>query len=112
VTVSLSRYDSSKSYKNQKSFDCGHRVIKDFVARSLKQQTQRNLSVADVLTEADDLFVGFCTLMSASISKSEFAATQPHSLPGSVPVTKLSTLEVSLTYARKGCGAFVPAPTR
>jgi ribosomal protein S18 acetylase RimI-like enzyme len=104
VTVSLSRYDPSKSYKNQKSFDCGHKVINDFVGRSLKQQTQRNLSVAYVLTEAYDLFVGFCTLMSASISKSELAATQPPSLPGAVPVTKLSMLGVSLTHARKGYG--------
>jgi ribosomal protein S18 acetylase RimI-like enzyme len=104
VTVSLSRYDPSKSYPNQKSFDCGHKVINDFVARSLRQQTQRNLSVAYVLTENDDLFVGFCTLMSASITKSELAATQPPSLPGAVPVTKLAMLGVALTHARQGYG--------
>jgi hypothetical protein len=71
VAVSLSRYDPSKSYKNQKSIDCGHKVINDSVARSLK---------------------------------SELAAIHPPSLPGAVPVTKLSMLGVSLTHARKGYG--------
>jgi GNAT superfamily N-acetyltransferase len=104
VVVSLSRYDPSISYKNQKSFDCGHKVINDFVARSLKQQTQRDLSVAYVLTDEDSHFIGFCTLMSASIGKSDLAATHPPSLPVTVPVTKLSMLGVSLTHARQGYG--------
>jgi GNAT superfamily N-acetyltransferase len=104
VVVSLSRYDPSISYKNQKSFDCGHKVINDFVARSLKQQSQRNLSVAYVLTDEDDLLIGFCTLMSASIGKSELAATQPPSLPMAVPVTRLSMLGVLLTHAGLGYG--------
>ena len=104
MTVSLSVYDPSKSYQNQKSFDCGHKVINDFVARSLKQQTQRNLSVAYVLTDEHDLFIGFCTLMSASIGKEELVATLPPSLPRAVPVTKLSMLGVALTHARQGYG--------
>jgi GNAT superfamily N-acetyltransferase len=104
VTVALSVYDPSKSYQNQKSFDCGLKVIKDFVARSLKQQTQRNLSVAYVLTDENDLFIGFCTLMSASIAKDELAATSPPSLPSAVPVTKLSMLGIALTHARQGYG--------
>lgn len=104
MTVSLSVYDLSKSYPNQKSFDCGHKVINDFVARSLKQQAQRNLSVAYVLTDEDDLFIGFCTLSAASIGKEELAATQPPSLPRAVPVTKLSMLGVALTHARQGYG--------
>jgi hypothetical protein len=102
VAVSLSVYDPSKSYKNQKSFDCGHKVINDFVARPLKQQTQRSLSVAYVLTDEHDLFIGLCTLLSASIAKAELAATHPPSLPAAVPVTKLSMLGVTLTHEREG----------
>jgi hypothetical protein len=49
MAIALSRYEPSKSYKAQKAFDCGHGVINNFVARTLKQQTQRNLSVAYVL---------------------------------------------------------------
>ena len=104
MAVSLSRYDPSKSYKNQKSFDCGHKIINDFVARTLQQQTLRNLSVAYVLTEDDDSFVGFCTLMAASIGKADLAVTNPASLPIAVPVTKLSMLGVSTAYNRKGYG--------
>lgn len=104
MAVSLSVYDPSESYKNQKAFDCGHKVINDFVARSLKQQTQRSLSVAYVLTDEDNLFIGFCTLMSASIVKADLAATDPPSLPNAVPVTKLSMLGVALTHKRQGYG--------
>ena len=104
MPVALSLYDPTKTYPNQKTFDCGHKVINDFVARSLKQQTQRSLSVAYVLTDANDLFIGFCTLMAASIGKDELLATHPPSLPRAVPVTKLSMLGVALTHARQGYG--------
>jgi ribosomal protein S18 acetylase RimI-like enzyme len=104
MPVALSRYDPSKSYKNQKSFDCGHEAINGIVARTLRQQTQRNISVGYVLTDDDDSFVGFCTLMMANIGKAELAATNPPSLPYAVPVTKLSMLGVSTAYKRNGYG--------
>jgi hypothetical protein len=81
LAIALSRYEPSKSYKAQKAFDCGHGVINNFVARTLKQQTQRNLSVAYALTDDDDSFIGFCTLMAASIGRTDLAATDPPSLP-------------------------------
>lgn len=104
MAIALSRYDPSKSYKNQKAFDCGHEVINNFVARTLKQQTQRNLSVAYVLTDDDDSFIGFCTLMAASIGRADLEATNPPSLPLAVPVTKLAMLGVANTHKGKGYG--------
>ena len=76
MAIIISRYDPAIAYSNQKSFDCGHEAINGFVARSLKQQVQRNLSAAYVLTDGDT-FVGFCTLMAASIGRAELAATNP-----------------------------------
>jgi hypothetical protein len=73
MAITISRYDPAIAYDQQKSFDCGHEVINGFGARSLKQQVQRNLSAAYVLTD-DDTFVGFCTLMAASIGRAELAA--------------------------------------
>lgn len=104
MAVAISRYDPAKSYKGQKAFDCGHEVINIFVARALKQQTQRNISVAYVLTEDDTTFVGFYTLMSASIHKEELSALAPGSLPRQVPVAKLAMLGVSTIYKGQGLG--------
>jgi ribosomal protein S18 acetylase RimI-like enzyme len=104
MAIAVSRYDPSKSYKGQKTFDCGHEVINNFVARTLKQQTQRNLSVAYVVTDDDDSFIGFCTLMAASIGRTELAATDPPSLPIAVPVTKLAMLGVANAHKGRGYG--------
>jgi ribosomal protein S18 acetylase RimI-like enzyme len=104
MAVAISRYDPAKSYIGQKAFDCGHEILNNFVARALKQQTQRNISVAYVLTEDDTTFVGFYTLMSASIHKEELSALAPGSLPHQVPVAKLSMLGVSTHYKGRGLG--------
>lgn len=103
MAITISRYDPAIAYNHQKSFDCGHQAINGFVVRSLKQQVQRNLSAAYVLTD-DDTFVGFCTLMAASIGRAELAATSPPSLPAAVPVTKLSMLGVAKSHSRQGLG--------
>jgi ribosomal protein S18 acetylase RimI-like enzyme len=105
MPVALSRYDSEKSYKGQKSFDCGHKVINDFVVRSLKQQTKNNNSVGYVLTEDDTTFVGFYTITSTSIQREELVVASLASSPPLVPVTKLSMLGVSLAYKRRGYGS-------
>jgi GNAT superfamily N-acetyltransferase len=105
MAVALSRYDPDKSYKGQKTFDCGHKVINDFVAASLKQQTKNNNSVGYVLTEDDTTIVGFYTLTSTSIQREDLAAASLVSTPPLIPVTKLSMLGVSLAYARQGCGS-------
>ena len=57
MAIIISRYDPAIAYSNQKSFDCGHEAINGFVARSLKQQVQRNLSAAYVLTDGDTVVV-------------------------------------------------------
>ena len=51
-----------------------------------------------------DSFIGFCTLMAASIGRTELAATDPPSLPKAVPVTKLAMLGVSNVHKGKGYG--------
>lgn len=103
MTISLSRYDPSRTYRNQKTFDCGHRVINEFVSSSLKQQVQKGLSVAYVIAE-NDLFVGFCTVMAASVSREALAVAYSRSLPKAVPVTKLSMLGVAKSHSGRGHG--------
>ena len=104
--VILSKFDPLKVYVGQKSFDCGHKIINDFVANSLKPQTKRGVSVAYVLTDSDDQnrLAGFYTLMAASIGRDELSALSPPSLPALVGVSKLSMLGVDKKYERNGFG--------
>lgn len=108
MVIALSKYDASKAYPGQKTFDCEHQAINGIVANGLKQQVQRGLSVAYVLTDDGDgdggRFIGFCTLMAASIGRTDLAAINPPSLPQAVPVTKLAMLGVDKRYKGQGCG--------
>lgn len=106
MQVVLSKFDPSKTYFGQKSFDCGHKIINDFVANSLKQQVKREVSVAYVLTDGDDQgrLVGFYTLMAASIGRDDLAALNPPSLPSFVGVSKLAMLGIQKEYRRNGFG--------
>ena len=104
MPLEIARYDPSRTYRGQPNFDCGHQVINGFVVKGLRQQVQRDLSVAYVLTDEAGTFIGFLTLMMASIGRADLAAVNPGSLPFAVPVTKLAMLGVSVQHQDKGYG--------
>lgn len=106
MRVIFSCYDSEKTYVGQKQFDCGHQIINKFVHGSLKGQIRKKISVAYVLTDADDQdrFVGFFTIGQHSISGNLLSNAERGRMPTTVPCAKIGMLGVDLKYANKGYG--------
>ena len=107
MRVELSLYDPAVTYPGQKQFDCGHAVINAFVRSSLKPQVKKNLSVAYVLTDADqgDRFVGFYTVAQHLIDLSLLSALQLGSLPKKIPCTRLVMLGIDKEYQGQELGS-------
>lgn len=107
MKIELSPYDAASTYLGQKQFDCGHAIINQFARGSLKQQVKKGLSVAYVLTDADDQdrFVGFYTIAQHMIDMSLLSAMQLGSLPKQIPCTRLIMLGVDQKYAHQDLGS-------
>lgn len=107
MNVTLSRYDTSHTYTGQKQFDCGHIVINAFVRNSLKSQVKKSLSVAYVLTDADqeDRFVGFYTIAQHIVDVSLLSTLQLGSLPFKIPCSRLVMLGIDKRYRGQQLGS-------
>jgi len=104
ATLKLETFDLLKTYKGIKSFDCNNEMINQFVQKNLKKRVKKHFSQAYVLLE-NDKFVGFYTLDTFSIVKSDFEfENRPSSLPPIVPVVKLSMLGVDKSLQGQGIG--------
>ena len=103
--LTLEKFDSSKTYKGQKEFDCNNEMINRFVQKNLKKRVKKHLSQAYVLLE-DERFVGFYTLDSFSIAKNNFELEEhkPSGLPPIVPLIKLSMIGIDKSLQGKGLG--------
>ncbi|MDP3135133.1 MAG: GNAT family N-acetyltransferase [Burkholderiaceae bacterium] len=109
MTVALEKFDPTKTYAGLKKagkggFDCGHKLINDFVAGSLKQQVQARSSVAWVLTDDANLdqngnpfLVGFYTWTMMSVDQS-LLVHLGSKLPKLVPCVRLVMLGVDKNY--------------
>jgi len=98
-------FDTSVSYKNIKSFDCGNEMINTFVHKSLKKRVKKYLSQAYVLLDEKETFVGFYTLDTFSITREIFElADKPSGLPPIVPVIKLGMLGLDKSLQKQGIG--------
>ncbi len=107
MTLELSLYNPALTYAGQKQFDCEHDLINAFVRNSLKPQVRKNLSVAYVLTDAEqgDRFVGFYTIAQHTIDVSALSALQRGSLPRQIPCSRLIMLGVDKHYQKMQLGA-------
>ena len=107
MRVELSPYDPAITYPGQKQFDCGHAGINAFVRSSLRPQVKKNLSVAYVLTDAEqgDRFVGFYTIAQHLIDLSLLSALQLGSLPKKIPCTRLVMLGIDKEYQGQELGS-------
>lgn len=107
MSVELSLYDPALVYAGQKQFDCGHAVINSFVHHSLKPQVKKSLSVACVLTDADqaNCFVGLYTVVQHLIDVSLLSAMQLGSLPRKIPCSRLMMLGVDKRYKGQQLGS-------
>ena len=107
MAVELSLYDPGLTYLGQKQFDCGNPVINAFVRGSLKPQVKKNLSVAYVLTDAEQSgqLVGFYTLAQYAVSVALLSSLQIGSLPRSIPCSRLVMLGVDVRYQKRHFGS-------
>ncbi len=105
-TIVLETFDPSKTYINQKRFDCENKAINKFVAGSLKKQVKQSLSNCFVLVDTDnnDRFVGFYTISAFSINADMLSVLSKGSLPARIPVSRLVMLGVDKEYKGRGLG--------
>jgi len=104
INLKLEKFDPSKTYKGQKTFDCNNEMINRFVYKSLKKRVKKHLSQAYILLE-NERFIGFYTLDTFSIAKENFELeNKPSGLPPIVPVVKLSMLGIDKSYQGQGLG--------
>lgn len=102
--IVIESYQTDKTYKNQKKFDCGNAVINKFAAQSLKSQVRKHLSKAYVLTGDQDSFMGFYTLCAFSLIANQFDGFRNAGLPASIPCIRLIMLGVDKNYQKLGYG--------
>ncbi|MBW8191037.1 GNAT family N-acetyltransferase [Neiella marina] len=102
----LEQYDSTKTYYQQKKFDCGHGVINKFVRSSLKKQVSQQFSKAYVLLDCDDneRFCAFYTLTSFKLLASDMEKLSGGSLPKDIPCVRLVMLGVDNSLQGQGIG--------
>lgn len=97
-------FDTTKTYKGLKNFDCGNEMINHFARKSLKKRVKKHLSQAYALLE-NDTFVGFYTLDTFAITREDFdIQNRPSGLPPMVPVVKIGMLGVAKTLQGQGIG--------
>lgn len=100
----LEKYEASKTYFQQKKFDCGNKIINKFVHTSLKNQVSKQFSQAYTLLDQknDDRFSAFYTLSSFKLSASDMERLSSGSLPRDIPCVRLIMLGVDKKL--QGCG--------
>lgn len=102
----IEQYDTSKTYFQQKKFDCGNKIINKFVHSSLKKQISQHFSQAYVLldTENSECFSAFYTLTSFKLSAPELDKLSQGSLPKDIPCVRLVMLGVDKSLQGQGIG--------
>ena len=102
----LEGYDPTKTYFQQKKFDCGNDVINRFVASGLKKHVRDNLSKCFVLLDQNnsDKFVGFYTLTSFAIDAPLLESMSRGRLPNKVPCTRMVMPGVDKAYQKRNLG--------
>ena len=102
----IERYDVNKTYFQQKTFDCGNKVINKFVHASLKKQVRNGFSQAYVLLDQDnnERFSAFYTLASFKLLASDMAAISADSFPRDIPCVRLIMLGAERELQGQGIG--------
>jgi len=104
--IVIEKFDTSKTYKGIKQFNCNHDMINHFATSSLKQNVKKDMCQAYVLldTSKDDKFVGYYNIMAFSIAKEDFD-NPPRGATKQIPALRLVMLGVDKTYAGQGLGS-------
>jgi GNAT superfamily N-acetyltransferase len=102
----IERYEPTKSYFQQKKFDCGNKIINKFAHSALKKQVKQHLSQAYVLLDLQDneKLSAFYTLTSFKLQANELDKLSKGSLPRDIPCVRLVMLGVDLSLQGQGIG--------
>lgn len=103
----IEAFNKGQSYKGLKTFDCGDKVINDYVKNNLKRDGERDNKKIYVLLnpEKGDELVGFVSVHLYLIGKQEVPEEAfPYSLPKAVAVVKISMIAVTNEYQKDGWG--------
>jgi hypothetical protein len=104
----LSAYDPAKRYQNHKSFDCGHKVVNDYInKKTIKTHTQKNYCRCFVVTDGCANIVAFYTLQACSVEREMFKGLVNNSLPTELSCLKIGMLGVDTSYKRKRVGTML-----
>lgn len=103
----LGKYQSNIKYAGQNQFDCGNKILNNYVRNSLKKNVNCNYCHAIVLTKDHDKeLIGICSYAPYSLKKDKASKIDAlsGSLPESIPVVRIIMLAVKTKYQRKGYG--------
>lgn len=98
--IVLEQFDIAKSYSNIKTFDCGNELINKIPQSLNKQVKDGNIAsyvLIDLQHSQEDFIIGFYTISSFAIAKSEFD-TGLANLPTSIPCLRLIMLGIDRKY--------------
>ncbi|MFV8867932.1 GNAT family N-acetyltransferase [Serratia fonticola] len=106
-TFAVAAYEKGRTYRGVKQFDCGDKVINDYVKSNLKRDGERDNKKLFVLLnpQKDDEFVGFVSVHLYMLGKEAVPAEAfIYSLPKAVAVVKISMIAVTKQYQKDGWG--------
>jgi ribosomal protein S18 acetylase RimI-like enzyme len=87
------------------SFDCGHDLVNEWLAKNALQNYQKRLSVTKVALDPSGSIAGFFTLATGQVDFGELPAALVKRLPHrALPVAVLGWLGVDRRYGGRGLG--------
>ena len=96
--------DSEVQFKGVKQFDCGEKVLNDYL-QQLKRQCGRDNINALVLLDGDNSVMGFVTASLYQLGRDMVPEdTFPYSVPPVFPVMKIPMIAINKQHQRQGWG--------
>ena len=95
---------------DRKGFNCGKRVLDNYLQLQVSQDIKKKLSVCFVLVDESNKVKGYYTLSNSSILHSDMPSSLSKKIPDSykdIPVTLLGRLAIDKTVFRKGNGEYL-----
>lgn len=102
MTIEL--YNPSNKYNGLKQFDCGVKVINDYLKSNIKKHTVNNLNKVYLKIDANSDVIGFFTLQACSITKGSIQSIAQGSLTSQIPLLRISMLGVDVNHQGNDIG--------
>lgn len=98
-----------KKTHRKSEFDCGKKLLNDYLAKLANQDVEKNVAVCYILEGEEDEIIGYFTLSSGSNPKDEIPEKVAQRLPRytDVPFAVIGRLAVDKKHQGKGFGDFL-----